>query len=46
MQLNVVNWLDFLKKFDLVFSVEHTGQGKVLHTQLQVIFGEKAVKNK
>ena len=34
----------FQNILDLVFIVEHTYQGKVLHTQLQIIFGKKAVK--
>lgn len=36
----------FQNILDLVFIVEHTYQGKVLHTQLQIIFGKKAVKKK
>lgn len=34
----------FQNILDLVFIVEHTYQGKVLHTQLQIIFGKKAVR--
>ena len=35
-----------LKILDLVFIVEHTYQGKVLHTQLQSILGEKKLLKK
>lgn len=34
----------FQNILDLVFIVEHTYQGKVLHTQLQIIFWEKSCK--
>lgn len=37
----------FQNILDLVFIVKHTYQGKVLHTQLQIILGKKkAVKKK
>jgi len=32
------------KKLDLFFIVEHTSHGEVLHIQLQIIFGKKAIK--
>lgn len=36
----------FQNILDLVFIVEHTYQGKVLHTQLQIILGGKSCKKK